>query len=126
VPLRFVFDEHLRGPLWRAIQRHNARGDDPIDAVRVGDLADLPLGTSDPTLLVWAEREGRILVTSDKTTMPQHLQMHLAAGRRSPGVFLLRPDWSLRAIVSFLVLAAYASEPEEWQDRLEYVPLAGL
>jgi hypothetical protein len=42
--IRFVLDEHLRGPLWRAGQRHNARAEDPIDVVRVGDPPDLPLG----------------------------------------------------------------------------------
>ena len=45
--IRFVLDEHLRGPLWRAVQRHNARAEDPIDVVRVGDLPDLPLGSDD-------------------------------------------------------------------------------
>src|SRR5438270_13531903 len=45
--LSFVLDEHLRGPLWIAIQTHIARGIHPIDAVRVGDPTDLPLGTKD-------------------------------------------------------------------------------
>jgi hypothetical protein len=26
MPLRFLLDEHLRGPLWQAIQDHNAAG----------------------------------------------------------------------------------------------------
>ena len=30
--LAYLLDEHLRGPLWWAIQRHNARGSDLIDA----------------------------------------------------------------------------------------------
>ena len=41
MPLTYLLDEHLRGPLWRAIQRHNALGTDPLDAVRVGDVEDL-------------------------------------------------------------------------------------
>jgi hypothetical protein len=64
MPLAFVLDEHLRGSLWRALQRWNLLGVDVLDVVRVGDPPDLPLGTSDPDLLAWAEREGRILVSS--------------------------------------------------------------
>jgi hypothetical protein len=82
MPLRFVLDEHLRGPLWRAVQRHNTRAEDPIDVVRVGDPPDLPLATDDRTLLAWAEREGRILVTCDKHTVPAHLAAHIAGGSR--------------------------------------------
>ena len=36
----YVLDEQLRGSLWQAIQSHNARGIDPIDATRVGDPPD--------------------------------------------------------------------------------------
>src|SRR5438128_2200982 len=46
--LLFLLDEHLRGPLWPAILRHNAQGGLLIDAVRVGDPPDLPLGSDDP------------------------------------------------------------------------------
>ncbi len=63
MPLRYLLDENQRGVLWHVIQRHNARGIDPIDTVRVGDLPELPLGTEDPVILRWAQREQRILVT---------------------------------------------------------------
>lgn len=49
--LRYLLDEHLRGPLWRAIQWHNNSGVYPLDVVRVGDPPELPLGSDDPTLL---------------------------------------------------------------------------
>jgi Domain of unknown function (DUF5615) len=115
MPLRYVLDEHLRGPLWRAIQSHNSAGVYPLDVVRVGDPIDLPLGTDDPTLLSWAEREQRILVTFDPDTMPLHLADHLAAGLHSSGVFMIRPRSALPQLVGFLRDAAYASEPAEWQ-----------
>jgi hypothetical protein len=47
MPLRYVLDEHLRGPLWRALQWHNSAGVYPVDVVRVGDLVDLPLSADD-------------------------------------------------------------------------------
>jgi hypothetical protein len=83
--IRFVLDEHLRGPLWRAVQRHNARAEDSIDVVRVGDPPDLPLGSDDAAVLAWAERERRILVTCDKNTMPTHSRRTLPEVTGHPG-----------------------------------------
>jgi Domain of unknown function (DUF5615) len=115
--LRYLLDEHLRGPPWRAIQWHNRLGEFPLDVVRVGDPPDLPLGALDPDMLVWAEREGRVLVSRDRDTLASHLAAHLSAGRHSPGIFLIRRRVSLPELVSFLVEAAYASEAVEWADR---------
>src|SRR5688500_1599972 len=55
--LRFLLDEHLRGPLWFALLRHNASGGLPINVARVGDSQELPLGIDDPSILDWAERK---------------------------------------------------------------------
>ena len=120
--LRYVLDEHLRGPLWRAIQWHNGRGQYPLDVVRVGDPADLPLGAEDPLILLWIEREQRILVTHDPDSMANHLTAHLDAGHHAPGIFIVRPHSTLPQIVTFLVDAAYASRLEEWKDRISFIP----
>jgi hypothetical protein len=117
-----VLDENQRGPLWRAIVRHNQTAIDPIDALRVGDSDDLPLHASDPDILVWCEREDRILVTFDKATLAKHLANHLQAGRHCPGIFTLRRGTRLPQIVEHLVLAGHASEAWEWADRIEFIP----
>ena len=122
MPLRFLLDEHLRGPLPGAVQRHNAGGVHVIDVLCVGDPPDLPLGSSDPDILLWAEREGRIVVTRDRRTMPGHLVSHLLAGHHLPGLFLLRSRVTLPAVVSFLVAAAHAGDPTLFQDRIQDVP----
>src|SRR5713101_7637905 len=101
MPLRYVLDEQLRGPLWQAVQSHNAGGVDRLDAVRVGDSLDLPLGTSDPALLLWAEREGRTIVSWDRSSMPGHLAAHLRAGHHCAGVFILRPRIRLPQVVAY-------------------------
>jgi hypothetical protein len=123
MPLRYLLDEHLRGgALWQAIQQHSARGLDPLDATRVGDPADLPLGTSDPDILLWAERNGCVLVSSDKRTIPTHLADHLQAGHHSPGVFLLRTNCTVPRVVFALVLAAHAGDPLAFRDRVQHIP----
>jgi hypothetical protein len=114
-------DENQRGVLWHVIQRHNARGIDPIDAVRVGDLPDLPLGSDDPMILRWAEREERILVTFDRSSMSDHLRGHLESGNHSPGIFMVLPESKPVEVVDYLVLAAYASDPAEWIDWIKYL-----
>ena len=122
MPLRYVLDEHLRGPIFHAILRHNRLGTYPIDATRVGDPADLPRGVLDPALLEWAEREQRILVCDDRRTMATHLADHVASGRHSPGVFIVRLHTTIPEVVTFLRDAAYASEPDEWENQIRYIP----
>jgi Domain of unknown function (DUF5615) len=61
--LRFLIDENLLDRLSRAVTRHNAGGICPIDAVQVGDIPDLPRGSDDREILLWAEREERILLS---------------------------------------------------------------
>jgi hypothetical protein len=120
--MRYLLDEHLRGPLWHAIHGHNSRGINVIDVTRVGDPADLPLGSLDPDILCWAEREGRILVTADRESMVGYLADHLRAGRHSPGIFVLRPLYKVSAVVDALVLAAHAGDPMALWDRFDFIP----
>jgi hypothetical protein len=120
--LAYVLDEHLRGILSRAIQQHNAGSAYTIDAVQVGDPIDLPLGSLDPDILLWAEREGRVLVTLDQGTMLSYLAAHLQAGHHCPGIFLIRPGATIPQIVDSLVLAAHAGDPTILRDSYEYIP----
>jgi hypothetical protein len=123
MPLRFVLDEHLRGgALWQAVQQHNAAGVDVLDMTRVGDPADLPIGTGDLELLRWAERADRILVSLDKRTLPAHLAAHLQAGGHSPGVLMLRPGSTTAQVLFALVLIAHACDSIDYRDRIEFIP----
>jgi len=122
MPLAFVLDEHLRGPLWQAILRHNLRGVHPLDVKRVGDMVDLPLSSDDSTVLLWAENESRLLVTEDRHTMATHLQRHLDAGRHSPGIFIARSNTRMRPLLESLVLIAYAGEAADFADAITYIP----
>ena len=119
--LSYLLDENLPGRVVRAIQRHNLTGELPLDAVRVGDLPELPLGADDSLVLLWAESASRILISEDKHTLPNHLENHLAARRHSPGVFLVRPATSLSDLIEYLALVAHLTEPFKWQDRVTFI-----
>ncbi|HTK78714.1 MAG TPA: hypothetical protein VL371_25880 [Gemmataceae bacterium] len=120
-PNKFILDENTPGPRWRAILLHNANSSFPIDAVRVGDSPDLPLQSPDPDILIWAERNDRILISGDKRTMLGHMADHLSNGRHSPGVIILKSKGN-RAFVSDLEAIAHASDPDERLDMVRYFP----
>jgi len=52
--LAFVFDENLPGKFSHAVSRHSMHNPWPLDVVRVGQPGDLPFGTDDRTILLWA------------------------------------------------------------------------
>ncbi len=120
--VRYLLDENLRGILWGAILVHNRRGLDRIDCVRVGEVEDLPRGSKDPAILRWAERENRVIVSLDKKTMPAHAKAHLERGRHLPGILLVRPHSSAKAVVHYLSIVVHATELEEWNGRIEFIP----
>ena len=68
------------------------------------------------------EREGYILVSSNRSTMPIHLQAHLQKGRHIPGILLLRPRVSYRQIIDTLELIWIANVPEDFQDQIMVKP----
>jgi hypothetical protein len=122
MPLRYLLDEHLRGLFWKHVRQYNARTPEAaIDVVRVGDPDDLPLGSSDPDIIAWCEREARVLVSMDRRTLPVHLARHLSAGGHSPGIFLIR-EVPINVAVEFLALADVASEPSDWQGQIHHIP----
>ncbi len=123
--LRYLLDEHFRSDIWSAILHHNAQAVESIDAVRVGDPADLPLSCPDSEILVWAERAGRVLISRDRRTMIAELRAQVQAGRTCPGLFIVRPRCRLADVLGFLVEAAQAGDEDQWRDQATYIPVNG-
>jgi hypothetical protein len=122
MPLAFVVDENLRGPVWNALQRARLSQGIPPDVFCVGEPSSPPLNITDPQLLIWTEKHQRILISNDRNTLQDHLEDHLAAGRTSPGIFIVRPTATIPAVRDFICLAAELDEPEEWKGRVQYIP----
>ena len=72
----------------------------------------------DPEVLTLAADEGRILVSHDFRTMPKHFRQ-FTRGRRSPGVFLIRQDLRLLAIVTGCCSITAHSETRDERGYLE-------
>ena len=116
---RFLLDEDTP----HAIRDQLLRREPEIEVLAVGDDTAPALGTPDPEILQWIEREGYVLVSRNRRTMPRHLQEHLKAGGHVPGIFLLRRRYSLGQILDDLILIWEAGRPDEYRNRIEYLPL---
>ena len=118
----FLLDENLRGKLWRAVLQHNLAGQNPIDAVRVGDSDAPRLGTKDPDIVQWAERSGRIVVSLDRNTLRPVFNEHLQTGSHSPGILIVQDGFTIARIVEHLSMITWASDAWEFQDCYDFIP----
>lgn len=79
-------------------------------------------GVEDPDVLAAAAREGRILVTHDRKTMPKHFGSFIAS-RQSPGLFIISQHTDLSLTIEELILVWSASEAEEYVNSVRTLPL---
>ena len=116
--IRFLIDEDTSHVIRDGLQRHQ-----PEVEVRVIGGAGAPsIGTKDEEILEFLEREAYVLVSSNRSTMPVHLQAYLQKGGHIPGILLLRPGFSYRQIIDTLELIWFASTPEDLQNQLTHIP----
>ena len=79
-------------------------------------------GQQDPDVLAVAAREGRVLLTHDVRTMPQHFALFIGE-HTSTGVLLVPQSLPRRHVVEDLLLVWTAMEAEEWTNRIMSFPL---
>jgi predicted nuclease of predicted toxin-antitoxin system len=79
-------------------------------------------GLDDPEILSQAARAGRILITHDQKTMPKHFA-DFVVRHASPGVLIVPQSVEVRSAIEDLLLIWAASDAEQWQNVLDYLPL---
>lgn len=114
--VRFQADADLNQNLVRAVRRQ-----EPAIDFRTAHEAGLQ-GLDDESVLALTAREGRILVSHDRRTMPIHFTNFIAT-KTSAGIILISQDLSIAQAAEDLVLIWEASEAEEWVNRLDSIPL---
>lgn len=92
-----------------------------VDLVRVQDA--IPPETPDPEVLSWCADNHRLLLSHDVSTMLDFAYWRVDAGLAMPGVFLVAETELIGPIINDLALIVEASAPEEWHDRVVYLPL---
>ncbi len=115
--LRFAVDENFNNDIVRGLLRRNA----DLDILRVQD-AGLS-GADDPSVLDWAAREGRVLLTHDVATITHYAYKRVEAGQEMPGVVEVGRSVSVGRAIEDIVLLAECSREGEWEGQVLYLPL---
>lgn len=117
--LHLLADENFNGRILRALQRLIP----DLDVVRVQDTR--LSGSDDRTLLAWAAEQNRILLTHDVATLVGYAFERVGRDQAMPGVIAVRTDnSSIGRVIEDLELILLASEPEELNGRILFVPLS--
>lgn len=85
-------------------------------------MASALSGLTDPDVLGRAARDGRILVTHDVATMPQHFG-EFVQSQRSPGLIVVPQHLPVAQAADDLILVWTATEADEWVDRVVFLPI---
>lgn len=115
----YLLDEHVP----RALRTRLRRVETGIRVYAVGDDDAPSKSTPDPDLLTWIEVHDCLLVTNNRVSMPKHLADHLRNGRHVPGIVQLPEQAGIGAVVGDLLLILEAGSPDEFRDRITYLPL---
>jgi predicted nuclease of predicted toxin-antitoxin system len=115
--IRFLLDENFNGKIVRGLR---ARRPD-VDMIRVQDTH--LYGADDPTILDWAAREGRILLTHDIDTMTRFANERIRQGLPLAGVIFVRDTLPITQVIDDLLAIVGASDPDDWKDRTDFLPL---
>lgn len=114
--IRFQADADLNQDIVVGILRREPRVD-----FRTADDAGLR-GLNDPQALALAARDGRILVTHDRKTMPAHFAEFIRTNT-SPGLFVVSQKTDLLDVIEGLLLVWGVTEAEEWVNKICTIPI---
>lgn len=115
--LRFAADENFNNNVVRGLLRRLPN----LDIVRIQDIG--LSGADDPTVLEWAAREKRILLTHDVATITRYAYERVKAGQRMPGVFEVGTSASIGQVIEDIILLSELSFEDEWEGKISYLPL---
>ena len=114
--MRFLTDENFNGAILRGLIRRLPE----LDLVRVQDVG--LMNADDPTILEWAAREERILLTHDVATITMYAYERINKGLPMPGVVEVIATASIGRILDDLELFVQCSLPEEYNGRILFIP----
>lgn len=79
-------------------------------------------GLNDLEVLTLAAREGRVLVSSDRQTMP-HYFGEFVSTQTSAGVLIVSQNLAIGTAIESLILVWETFEAEDWINRIASLPL---
>ena len=115
--IRFAADHNLNDAIVNALIREIPL----LDIVCVRDVG--LAGAKDPEILEWAAGQRRIVITHDKKTMPDFAAQRIRAAQRMPGLIIAMANAPIGRVIADLLLILECSRPEEWENRIQYLPI---
>lgn len=115
--LRMLADENLNGAIVRSLMERRAA----IDLVRVQDVGLRQ--RVDEEILEWAAEHDRVVLTHDRSTMPDWAYERMVRGLSMPGMFVIDNRRPVRDAIEELLLIDECSEMTEWSRKVVYLPL---
>ncbi|HXT37958.1 MAG TPA: DUF5615 family PIN-like protein [Chloroflexota bacterium] len=115
--LRLLADENFDNDLIRGVLRRQAT----CDIVRVQDVG--LTGADDPSVLAWAAEQGRIVLSHDLATLPDHAYARIGSALPMPGVFAVAAASPIGQVIEDVLILAECSDNAEWDGRVLYLPL---
>jgi hypothetical protein len=116
--IKFLLDENLSPRLKTAVLRLNPS----LDILRIGDANTPPLGTLDPDVLQYIGLSQRLLITDNRTSMPEHLTEYWQQNQQMWGLFWVRPTSTIRQLAEEIIMIWETSEAEEWLNVIDWIP----
>jgi len=80
------------------------------------------IGKPDPEVLALAAGQRRVLVSHDRRTMMAHFRRFIQH-QDSPGLIVVSQDLDIGQAIEELLLIRAATEVQEWEDTVLFVPL---
>lgn len=115
--MRFLADENFNNEILRGLERR-------IPGVDIARVQDTELaGEPDTLVLEWAVQNDFIVLTHDVNTMRGYFYERVNAELPVPGLFLVHGTKPVGEVIEALELIVLASEENEWQGEIRYLPL---
>jgi hypothetical protein len=114
--LRFQADADLNRKIVAGVRRREPAID--FRSAREGDV----IGRPDAEVLSLVAQDGRVLVSHDRQSMPRHFARFMGT-RASPGLIIISQRLDIGQAIEEVLLIWAATEAEEWQNAIVFLPL---
>jgi hypothetical protein len=115
--LRALSDENFNADVLRGLRLRQA----DLDIIEV--QATPIRGADDPTVLEFASRDNRVLLTHDRTTMPGFAYDRLKAGIPMAGVIVVNDRMPIGKAIEQVQIILTCCDPPDLSGVVVYVPL---
>ena len=115
--IRFLADENFNNHIIRGLRLKNKN----IDIVRIQEIG--LSGADDPTILDYALKANRVLLTHDLETIPKFAYERIEAGLKIPAIILAKKDLLIAQVIDEILLIYECCDEIELKGKIFYLPI---